>query len=286
MAEQTSEKKLLQWHPAFYAGLQIEFAEEAEKLIFENEHQLSKKPLEIDVLIIKKRAEEQIQKNIGRIFRKYNIIEYKSPEDYLSIDDFYKVYGYACFYKSDTEHVDAIKSNEITISLVCENSPEKLLKYLHQERQLDIMKVEEGIYYIEGAYFPIQLLVTSELSKESNFWLKNLTNNLKEHSEVDELVTEYEKNRQNELYKAMMNIIIRANEALFEKAKGNDMCEALRELFRDEIEEAVNKAKAEVTREVTRETLLGLLRDGLLSIADVAIRLNTSEAEVQEMLAN
>jgi len=37
---------------------------------------------------------------------------------------------------------------------------------------------------------------------------------------------------------------------------------------------------------VTRETLLGLLRDGLLSIADVAIRLNTSEAEVQEMLAN
>ena len=86
MAEGTSEKKLLQWHLAFYAGLQIEFAEESEKLIFENEHQLSKKPMEIDVLIIKKKAEEQIRKNIGRIFRKHNIIEYKSPEDYLSID--------------------------------------------------------------------------------------------------------------------------------------------------------------------------------------------------------
>ena len=294
MAEETKENKLLQWHPAFYAGLQIEFAEEAEKLIFENEHQLSKKPLEIDVLVIKKKAEEQIQKNIGRIFRRHNIVEYKSPEDYLSIDDFYKVYGYACFYKSDTKHVDEIKSNEITISFACEKRPEKLLKHLRQERQLDIMKVEEGIYYIEGAYFPIQLLLTSELSKESNFWLKNLTNNLKEHSEVDELETEYEKNRQNELYKAMMNIIIRANEALFEEAKGKDMCEALRELFRDEIEEAVNKAKAEVTREVTREvtkevtkeTLLGLLRDGLLCIADVAVRLKESEAEVEAMLAN
>ena len=65
MAEETKEKKLLQWHPAFYAGLQIEFAEEAEKLIFENEHQLSKKPLEIDVLVIKKKAEEQIQKILG-----------------------------------------------------------------------------------------------------------------------------------------------------------------------------------------------------------------------------
>lgn len=46
------EKQVLQWHPAFYAGIQIELAEEAEKLIFENEHQLGTKPKEIDVLII------------------------------------------------------------------------------------------------------------------------------------------------------------------------------------------------------------------------------------------
>ena len=32
------KKKLLQWHPAFYAGLKIELAEDAENLIFENEH--------------------------------------------------------------------------------------------------------------------------------------------------------------------------------------------------------------------------------------------------------
>lgn len=282
MAEETKEKKLLQWHPAFYAGLQIEFAEEAEKLIFENEHQLSKKPLEIDVLVIKKKAEEQIQKNIGRIFRRHNIVEYKSPEDYLSIDDFYKVYGYACFYKSDTKHVDEIKSNEITISFACEKRPEKLLKHLRQERQLDIMKVEEGIYYIEGAYFPIQLLLTSELSKESNFWLKNLTNNLKEHSEVDELVTEYEKNRQNELYKAMMNIIIRANEALFEEVRDEDMCEALRELFKDEIE----AARSEAMFEGESKAFMQLLREGILTVADVASRLNITEAEVEAMLAN
>ena len=32
--------KKLQWHQAFYAGVQIEFAEESDKLIFENEHHL------------------------------------------------------------------------------------------------------------------------------------------------------------------------------------------------------------------------------------------------------
>ena len=46
------EKETLQWHPAFYAGIQIEFEDEADKLIFENEHQLGTKPKEIDVLIL------------------------------------------------------------------------------------------------------------------------------------------------------------------------------------------------------------------------------------------
>ena len=56
------EKEILQWHPAFYAGIQIEFEEEADKLIFENEHQLGTKPKEIDVLIIKKLPNVKIQK--------------------------------------------------------------------------------------------------------------------------------------------------------------------------------------------------------------------------------
>lgn len=51
------KREILQWHPVFYAGLQIELEKEAEKLIFENEHALSNKPMLIDVLII-----NQIQK--------------------------------------------------------------------------------------------------------------------------------------------------------------------------------------------------------------------------------
>ena len=47
MALQNSKSTLLQWHLAFYAGIQIEFEEEAEKLQFENEHQLSKTDIRI-----------------------------------------------------------------------------------------------------------------------------------------------------------------------------------------------------------------------------------------------
>ena len=62
--------KRIEWHPAFQASIQIEFENEWEKLSFEPEHLLSKKPMQIDELIIKVKDNEKVQKNIGKIFRK------------------------------------------------------------------------------------------------------------------------------------------------------------------------------------------------------------------------
>ena len=76
----TNSSNLRQWHPAFFADIQIELEAERENLIFENEHQLGTKPMEIDALVIKKKTDIPINKNIGRIFRKYNIIEYLRQE--------------------------------------------------------------------------------------------------------------------------------------------------------------------------------------------------------------
>ena len=126
--------------------------------------------------------------------------------------------------------------------------------------------------------------MTSELSGETNFWLRKLTNNLKEENDVVELATEYEKNRNNALYKAMMDVIVRANKGLFEEVKEKDMCDAIRELFHDEIEEATKKVRIEAHLEGKLEAIMELVRDGLLNVADVAKRLQISEAEVEAML--
>lgn len=151
----TESTSATQWHPAFFGSLQIEFEKEADNLIFENEHQLSTKPMAIDVLIIKKVTANPIKKNIGRIFRKHNIIEYKSPDDYLSIDNFYKVYGYTCFYKYDTSTIDEIKITDITITFVSEGYPRKLIEHLKKVKKYEIFKYENGIYYVKGDIIPI-----------------------------------------------------------------------------------------------------------------------------------
>lgn len=234
MREALQAAKTLQWHPAFYAGLQIDLERDRENMVFENEHMLSKKPMEIDILIIKKRRDMPVSKNIGRIFRGYNVIEYKSPTDYLSIDDFYKVYGYACFYKADTGRTDEIPAEELTVTLVSERYPMKLIGYLRGKRGYVIEEAESGIYYVKGDYIPIQIIVTSRLSGEKNLWLKSLTNHMEGAASARRLIEEYEKHSDENLYKAVMDVIVRANKEAFEEV--NEMCDALKELMKDEIE--------------------------------------------------
>ena len=246
------KEQTIQWHPAFFAGIQIELGDEAKYLFFEAEHQLGTKPMVIDVLI-KKEKDRVIRKNIGRIFRTYNVIEYKSPKDYLSVDDFYKVYGYACFYKSDTANIDSIQIEELTITFVSKSYPRKLIRHLREVRKYQICKTQKGIYYVNGDKIPIQILVTSQLDPSENLWLRSLTNDLHERQMARKLIDEYQKHEKNVLYQSMMEVIVRANTEQFKEDK--KMCEALRELMEEEFEAERGKARTEMVKTVVSNLL-------------------------------
>ncbi len=62
---------------------------------------------------------------------------------------------------------------------------------------------------------------------------------------------EYRRHKDNTLYQAMMDIIIRANREQFEEAK--NMCDALRELFAEELEEKYQAGESEGRREGRQE---------------------------------
>lgn len=94
-----------------------------------------------------------------------------------------------------------------------------------------------------GAPLPIQIIVTSKLSKKENLWLGNLTNHLKNIEEVQDLLSEYKKHKKDTLYESVMDIIVKANQKLFEK-EGDAMCKALEELMKDELEAQMLKGKA------------------------------------------
>ena len=237
------DKTKLQWHPAFGAALRITLQDEMKYLEMHEEYLLGKKPLQMDILLIKKAKEIPIQKSIGRIFRKHNIIGYKSPVDYLSINDFYKVYAYACLYQSDTDKINEIDPETLTITFVCSRFPQKLCQHLTEVRGIAVENIGGGIYYLKGDPFPIQLLITPELSGEENYWIQNLRTDLKAGSEIRSLVARYENHKHSKDYEAVMDLITRANWEEMEVER--KMCDALKELLSEELHAENTRGKSE-----------------------------------------
>lgn len=237
----------LQWHPAFCAAAGLEFHEDIERLELKPEYNLSKEPIRIDLLIIKEGRTGQIKNEIGHIMRTYNVIEYKSPEDALTIDDFYKTIGYACLYKGYGEYVDAVPINELTISIFREARPEKMFLTLQRYGH----KIEErypGIYYVtEYLPIPAQIIVTQELEPGEHRSLKILSNHAKKE-DVEEFLRKAEgmntpRDRQN--VEAVLQVSVRANDELYREIRRDaNMCDALRELMKDDLEDARKMGEA------------------------------------------
>ena len=92
---QGKEEKTIDWHSGFSGGIQLELRRYKDFLEFEREHVLSRRPLKIDMLIIKKHRKEVIDNDIARIFRTWNVVEYKGVGDTLSQAELHKALAYA-----------------------------------------------------------------------------------------------------------------------------------------------------------------------------------------------
>ena len=170
LKDMTKREPNIDWHAAFYDAIRMELAQDWDKLQFEREHPLNLEPLRPDVIIIKKTPGAVLHQKFAEIFRWHNIIEFKSPEDSLSISDYMKAFSYPCIYQQEAN----IPYCDITLTLVREAYPRKLLKYIKTELKREVNEKSPGIFVIKGEMFPVQVIVGRWLSEEANIWLKNL----------------------------------------------------------------------------------------------------------------
>jgi len=194
------------WHPAFIEALQLELEDYKDVLEFHPELQLTTEPLRIDCVVIKKTKVVEIKKNIGVIFRTWNLLEYKSPGDYVSISDFYKVYGYACIYTSLNE----IPITDLTITFVESHYPRELIRHLKNVRGYTVAKTSSGIYTVSGDVLPIQIIDSRKLSADDSLWLRNLNNSLK-YSEFEQISAKVAQQSKSTRISAYIYAIMHAN---------------------------------------------------------------------------
>lgn len=166
----------------------------------------------IDVLVIRKEHDIKIEKNIGRIFKAINLFEFKSEKDSLTVDDYHKVMGYAYFYASS---IHAPLSN-ITISFAVTIHPKNLLNYLENERKFRVTYTEDGICYVEGDTFDVQILESKKLSEDKNLFIRNLRSNLSV-AEAQRTLDAYKGINDFESKNVYINRLVKANPNVFKE---------------------------------------------------------------------
>ncbi len=261
------EDTKIQWHAAFVSAMDLELAQNRSDLEYYKEYNLNTKPLEVDLLVIKKDAGIEITNEIGKLFRGHNIVEYKSPDDHLNIDSFYKAGAYASLYKSYGKTVDERRAGDITVTLVRERKPSGLFTYF-KEHGITYTNPYKGIYQVTNTVlFPTQIIVTKELNPKEHVWLKALSGQM-EKQQMRELLEKIEKldlKIDRELADSVLQVSIGANKQVVEELRGDEnMCQALLEIMEPEI----NKIKAEVTREVTREVTKEGINNTILALRE------------------
>ena len=272
----------IQWHPAFCSAMELELREYKKYLRYEREHNLGKMPLKIDFLVIRKKPNIVIKNDIGDFFLGDNIFEYKSPGDDVNAGTFYKALSYACLYKAEAGSVEEILDTDITISLVREQKPVKLIAQLGEKYV--VTKKADGIYRISGMLFPMQILVTKELDPKSHVWVTSLTRTL-DRERARRLLDNCsgladEEDRRNA--DSVVNVASEANLGLFKKIiqEGDQMCEELKELLAPEIVEFKIRLAEQDAQLADKDAKLA---DKDAKLADKDAKLVDKDAEIAKL---
>ena len=181
---------------------------------------------------------------------------YKNPYDSLSIDDFFKVIGYAMLFKSSGRTVNEIQLPDITVSLFRHTVPRELFREL-QACGADLRKRHEGIYTVARLLpFPVQIVVTRELQGDAFSVFRVLAPDAKE-ADVRTFIglartSEDPGSRRNA--DAVFQVSASANRRLYDRLRrSTDMCDALMEIFQEEIAVKVEEGRQEGREEGRQE---------------------------------
>lgn len=252
------------YHSGFVNGLKVILWENRFLLDLEEEKWLSKEGLRIDVLIKKKDAAAKIDLDICRIFRKYNIVEYKQPDDNLNMNTFAKVMAYAHLYKAMGASRKHIRYDEITATIYRHTYPRNVFKQLERYGAI-IEEKNPGVYCVQHmAPFSVQILVGRQLDPEKYAMFRVQTPDASDEDilRFRQMALQHEDDAEyQKSIDGIFQVSISLNREKYDRLLQEDpaMCEAMKDLMKDIIAEEVEK-KVQEKLKYEREAAEGRLR--------------------------
>lgn len=175
------------------------------------------------------------ERNYLRIFRKYNVFEYKRPDETVTYDLFFKNNVLDCLNKTYGEQeIKQIKEDEITMTLMRNRKPQRLFAELKENGYM-ISEEYEGVYYIYGGgIFPTQIIIGRTLPVDEYTWLKNSVKNKEIFIEKEKRgLCFYKYQRRMDMVETLLRIMASANKKLFDKMMAEKGFNTIDELIDD-----------------------------------------------------
>ena len=236
----------VEYHNGFYGAVHAIYEPMNVQMEYMQEHDLGDEPIRMDMLIIKKDS-APLTDPIGSFFRTHNVLEYKSPADALTIDDFFKAQGYALIYKGLGKTVNAVPLKELTVTLFRHSYPREMFEALRNEG-FQTVETHPGVTCVTGPIsVPAQVVTASRLPPGEYEEFKILAKNAKKEDVLKVLGKFDADEKMAEYVSAIIRVSASVNDGLFEKIKEEStMSEAIKRIFSKEIAEERREAKEEV----------------------------------------
>ncbi len=245
------------WHAGFEALLKIETFRYENKVRIEVEEEIGIMPPRTDFIILVEDEKVEFEKEIFSSFRRYNIIEYKNPNDSLNERTIRKVCGYANLFIGLADHEGDIPSDQVTLSIFrATKSPEF---FEQMEKDGTLIKTETpGIYNVTGVTdIPFQIVITDELKGEEYAAFRALTDKAAEE-DVTRVIEDIEEEKEEvlrEYYRILFGIVIEKNpDCIWMIRRRTDMDRTAADIFVEVYKDKVDEITDERADERARET--------------------------------
>ena len=253
-----AEEHRMDYHAGLVAALKTKYDDQYTFMETIKEKILGEKPPRLDAVVLKKEPDQQLTDEIGSFFLEHNVFEFKGYGDGISINDVYKIEGYALFYMTIDRKVNEIPLEAVTITVVQYRFPRDVLKKL-KAKGCKVYQRSEGIFEVSGGpiIFPFQIIDAVILGEDWDV-LKVLVPGATE-AQIIKIQEEYDR-ADNKLHRQHLADVLKtayeSNESLFLKMKEEGvMGDKFDKIFEEQIQEAAEKKEEKTIENMLKDNV-------------------------------
>ena len=233
------------WHREFEDALQLDIESWKNGSWVIREYTIGEDAPRIDFIVVSGDKLPDDVKEVFRIFRQKNVIEFKGPGDRITRETIRKVIGYVNFYIGTAKPEESVKSDNVTASIFTSDGNDKLFDELETEGILEKTN-NPKIFRVKGMTdIPFQIVVSGELQGKEYAAYRVLRNKVDE-KDVEFLldrIRNTEDPDSRERLRRILNLVELKNAGtVAEKIKeDDDMRDVFMEILKPQIDERIKQ---------------------------------------------